>query len=188
MVVAAIVACEVLFWVLLLGGLSARYLLRLRWLSTVLLLLVPVLDVALLLIIAWHLRSGGHADAGHGFGALYLGFTVAYGHSMIAWADARFAHRFMGGPPPPQRPRRGWAALRYETVGWVRGLVAAGVGAAVLAGLIRYVGDPARTAELQGFFPPLAGFTVINTVVFVWGCVEAVLPSRGTADTESVAR
>ncbi|EOR71473.1 hypothetical protein TM51_07376 [Thermobifida fusca TM51] len=104
MVVAAIVACEVLFWVLLLGGLSARYLLRLRWLSTVLLLLVPVLDVALLLIIAWHLRSGGHADASHGFGALYLGFTVAYGHSMIAWADARFAHRFMGGPPPPQRP------------------------------------------------------------------------------------
>jgi hypothetical protein len=181
MVVAAIVACEVLFWVLLLGGLSARYLLRLRWLSTVLLLLVPVLDVALLLIIAWHLRSGGHADAS-------LGFTVAYGHSMIAWADARFAHRFMGGPPPPQRPRRGWAALRYETVGWVRGLVAAGVGAAVLAGLIWYVGDPARTAELQGFFPPLAGFTVINTVVFVWGCVEAVLPSRGTADTESVAR
>ena len=40
-------ACEVGFWVLLGAGLAARYLLRARRLSTVLLLLVPVLDVVL---------------------------------------------------------------------------------------------------------------------------------------------
>ena len=187
MVVAAIVACEVLFWVLLLGGLSARYLLRLRWLSTVLLLLVPVLDVALLLIIAWHLRSAATLTPATG---------SVPSTSASPWRTAQ--HDRVGGravrAPLHGRPATAAAApprlgrTRYETVGWVRGLVAAGVGAAVLAGLIWYVGDPARTAELQGFFPPLAGFTVINTVVFVWGCVEAVLPSRGTADTESVAR
>ncbi|HLU98848.1 MAG TPA: hypothetical protein VKZ89_18585 [Thermobifida alba] len=187
MVVAAILACEVLFWVVLLGGLSARYLLRLRRLSTLLLLLVPVLDVMLLLVIAWHLRSGGHADFSHGVGALYLGFTVAYGHSVIAWADARFAHRFAGGPPPPRRPRSGLPALRYETAGWVRGLVGAGVGAAVLGGLVWFVGDVERTAALLRFFPPLVMFTVVNTVVFVWGCAAALSPSRDAKDPERMA-
>jgi hypothetical protein len=30
----------------------------------------------------------------------YLGFSVVFGPSVIRWADARFAHRFAGGPPP----------------------------------------------------------------------------------------
>ncbi|MEU7818375.1 hypothetical protein [Pseudonocardia sp. NPDC049154] len=45
--VLVIGACEVGFWVLLGLGLAARYLLRVRRLSTVLLLGVPVLDVVL---------------------------------------------------------------------------------------------------------------------------------------------
>ncbi|TDQ53390.1 hypothetical protein [Actinorugispora endophytica] len=186
MIVTAILACEVLFWVLLLGGLASRYLLRARRLSTLLLLLVPVLDVALLAIIALHLRSGGHADLGHGIGVLYLGFTVAYGHSLVRWADARFAHRFAGGPPPPKAPASGPLKVRYEAVAWLRGVLAAAIGAAVLTALVWYVGDAERTGALLGFYQPLAVFTVINTVVAVWGVLEASSPSRRAKDAERV--
>ncbi|MBV2367237.1 hypothetical protein ACFPZ0_17405 [Streptomonospora nanhaiensis] len=181
MVVGVILACEVLFWVLVLGGLSARYLLRMKRLSTVLLLLVPVLDVVLLAVIAGHLATGGTADAGHGLGALYLGFTVAYGHSLIAWADARFAHRFAGGPPPVKPPKRGPARIRYEVAAWLRALVAAALGAAALGVLIWSVGDIERTRALLQFFQPLAMFLVIHTVISVWDISSAL--GRPAADT-----
>ncbi|RCV50245.1 hypothetical protein [Marinitenerispora sediminis] len=176
MVVTFILAAEVLFWVLLLGGLAARYLLRMRRVSTVALLLVPVLDVALLAVIVLHLRAGGTADFSHGLGALYLGFTVGYGHSIIRWADVRFAHRFAGGPPPEKGPERGPARLRAEWTAWLRGLVACLIGAAVLTGLILLVGDPARTTALNSCYPPLAIFMFWNTVIAVWGSVASLRP------------
>nr|WP_246422004.1 hypothetical protein [Nocardiopsis mwathae] len=169
-----------MFWVFVLGGLAARYLLRMRRLSTVLLLLVPVLDVVLLTVIALHLGHGATADLTHGLGALYLGFTVAYGHSVITWADVRFAHRFAGGPPPPPRPSGRSARLRHEGKAWLRGLLACLVGGGTLAGLTLYVGDPERTAALDGFSTPLAIFMFWNTVIGVWGAVEA-MGSRGSA-------
>ncbi|GAA3741635.1 hypothetical protein HDA32_003411 [Spinactinospora alkalitolerans] len=183
MIVALILACEAMFWVLVLGGLAARYLLRMRRTSTVLLLLVPVLDVVLLTVIAVHLRGGGTADSSHGIGALYLGFTVAYGHSVIRWADARFAHRFAGGPPPPRPPKRGAARLRREWAAWLRGLAACLVGAGALLGLTLFTGDPERTAALDGFYTPLAIFMFWNTVVSLWGTVEA-LAAKPTAEEE----
>ncbi|QBI54594.1 hypothetical protein [Streptomonospora litoralis] len=175
MIVGLIVACEALFWVLLLGGLAARYLLRRRRLSAVVLLMVPVLDAVLLAVIAAHLLSGGTADASHGLGALYLGFTVAYGHTIVGWADARFAHRFAGGPPPERPPKRGAAKLRHEAVGWARGTLACLLSAAALGGLILLVGDAERTEALRHSFAPLGIFMFWNTVIAVWGAAEAVM-------------
>jgi hypothetical protein len=111
-------ACEVGFWVLLTAGLAARYLLRARRLSTVLLLLVPVLDVALVSASLVDVAAGSPPGLTHGLAAVYLGGTVAFGHSMIRWADARFAHRFAGGPPPPRPPRYGAAKVAYEWREW----------------------------------------------------------------------
>ncbi|MEY9212625.1 hypothetical protein [Thermobifida halotolerans] len=186
MIVTAILACEVLFWVLLLGGPGARRLLRMRRSSTVLLLLVPVLDVILLLIIAGHLKAGGHADAGHGLGALDPGFTAAYGHSVVAWADAvrappRGRSPAAESPPvgaarPP--PRDGGVAAR---TGRRRG----GRGRARRPGPVRR--RPRAHRGAVGVLPPLAVFTVINTVVFGWDCVAALPPSRRAADREGVA-
>jgi hypothetical protein len=188
MVVAVILACEVLFWVLVLGGLAARYLLRRTRLSTVLLLLVPVLDVVLLAVIALHLTSGGTADASHGIGALYLGFTVAYGHPLIVWADARFAHRFAGGPrPEKRRPAGGRARVRYELGGWLRCTAACAIGAGALGVLMLAVGDPERTAALNGFFTPLAIVMFWNTVLTVWGLLE-VPSSRSAEDAKGAER
>jgi hypothetical protein len=106
MIYAVIVACEVGFWVVLLAGLIARYVWRRSSLGAALLVCVPLVDLVLLVASALDLRYGrGEADVAHGLAAVYLGVSVAWGHSMVRWADARFAHRFAGGPSPPRPPR-----------------------------------------------------------------------------------
>ncbi|WP_433276419.1 hypothetical protein ACQPZA_34435 [Pseudonocardia xinjiangensis] len=125
-------ASEVGFWVLLAAGLAARYLLRARRLSTVLLLLVPVLDVVLVSAALVDVAGGSPPDATHGLAAVYLGGTVAFGHSLIRWADARFAHRFAGGPPPPRPPRYGAAKVAYEWREWGKIVLAWGIALAVM--------------------------------------------------------
>ena len=148
-IVIAILACEIGFWVVLFGGLAARYLLRLKRLSSVLLLCVPLLDVALLILIAWDLGvAGATADFTHGLGAVYLGFTVAFGHTVIARVDAWFAHRFAGGPEPIKVPQDGPARLAHEWKDWGRMVLCAVIASLVLGGITWFVGDPARTAEL----------------------------------------
>ncbi|WP_017594813.1 hypothetical protein [Nocardiopsis potens] len=179
MIVAFILACEVLFWVLVLGGLAVRYLLRMPRTSTALLLSVPVLDVVLLGAIALHLAGGGTAELGHGLGALYLGFTVAFGHTVIRWADVRFAHRFAGGPPPARPPRKGAPAIRREALGWLQTTLACAIGAAVLVGLILFTGDPERTAVLNGYFTPLGIVMFWNTVIAAWGILSALTGGDG---------
>ena len=90
---ALIVACEVGFWLMLGAGLVARYPLSMRRTSTVLLVGTPMLDVVLLVATVFDLRGGAAATVVHGLGAAYLGFSVAFGHGIIRWADQRFAHR-----------------------------------------------------------------------------------------------
>ncbi|WP_424326067.1 hypothetical protein [Gordonia sp. (in: high G+C Gram-positive bacteria)] len=46
----------------------------------------------------WVLVGGGLAL--RYLARLYLGVTVVFGPRLIRWADARFAHRFAGGPAP----------------------------------------------------------------------------------------
>jgi len=107
MLLAVIVAAEIGFWVLLTAGLGTRYLLRRRRLGAILLASVPVVDLVLLVATVIDLRGGATADFTHGLAAAYIGFSVAFGHSVIRWADQRFAHRFAGGPPPWRAPRGG---------------------------------------------------------------------------------
>ncbi len=89
-----------------------------------LLLCVPLLDVVLIVASLADVASGSPPGPVHGLAAVYLGFTVAFGHSMVRWADARFAHRFAGGPPPPPVPRHGPAKVRYEWRAWGQALFA----------------------------------------------------------------
>src|SRR4029453_14393823 len=102
------------FWVVLGAGLAARYLLRWRRASAVLLVCVPLIDVVLLVATIIDLRRGAEPGRGHGLAAIYLGFSVALGSTMIRWADQRFEYPFAGGPPPQRPPTHGPAKLRYE--------------------------------------------------------------------------
>lgn len=99
MIVGLIVACEAGFWLLLAAGLAVRYLLRLRRTSVALLLCEPLLEVVLFVVTAIDLRNGAEPSWEHGLAALYIGFTVAYGHYTIRWLDGHAAHRLAGGPP-----------------------------------------------------------------------------------------
>jgi hypothetical protein len=148
--VALILVCEVLFWVVLLAGLAARYLLRRERLSRVLLIAAPMVDLILLTTTALDLRSGGTATFAHSLAAIYIGVSVGFGHRMVQWADQRFAHRYAGGPPPSRKPRHGAAHAAYERRALVRHVIAWAVGCGLLLLAVVTVGEPSRTASLSG--------------------------------------
>ncbi len=148
MLVTLIVISEVGFWVLLAAGLVARYVMGRRGLGAVLLAGAPILDVVLLVAAVIDLSGGATADFSHGLAAAYIGFSVAFGPQVIRWADARFAHRFAGGPEPPRAPRRGRARARHEWRLFSRALLAWAISSALLLTAIAIVGDAERTEAL----------------------------------------
>jgi hypothetical protein len=149
-IVALIVACEVGFWVLLALGLAVRYLLKWRRTSVVLLLCEPVLELVLFAATAVDLRNGAEPGWEHGLAALYIGYTVAYGHYTIRWLDGHAAHRLAGAPRPPRPPRYGMARARHEGALWLRTLLAAAVALALLQAAVWYVGE-GDTSSLRSF-------------------------------------
>ncbi|GAA4769209.1 hypothetical protein [Actinomycetospora chibensis] len=149
MLVAAIVVCEVGFWVVLAAGLLARYGLHRPRLGAALLICVPLVDLALLAFTAADLRAGGAPSPAHGLAAVYLGFSVVFGHRMVRWADVRAAHRWADGPPPEPAPAHGTSArVRLAWQEWARATLAAGIAVVLLITAIAMVGDPGRTGEL----------------------------------------
>ncbi|MGM7665720.1 hypothetical protein [Microbacterium sp. A93] len=176
-IVIGIVACEIGFWLVLALGLFARYVLKLQRLSTILLLCVPLLDVFLLSLIAWDLLANGTtADFAHGLGAVYLGFTVAFGHQIIVRVDAWSAHRFADGPQPVKPPKSGLPHVRYEWNQWFRMLWCAVLASAVLGAIIVLVNDPSRTEELSSWFLRVWLVTAIWLVGWpIWVSVSHLL-------------
>ncbi|ALE71983.1 MULTISPECIES: hypothetical protein [unclassified Pseudonocardia] len=181
-----IVGAEIGFWVFLLSGLAARYLLRRRGVGAVLLLGVPAMDVVLVTASTLDLATGGEPSRVHGLAALYLGVTVAFGHSLVRWADVRFAHRFAGGPAPVRPPRGGAARMRYEW-GEFRKVVAAWVITTGVLALLTVAGGLAFPAPAAWPDDPmwswLATASLVAGIWFVAGPLWAtVFP--GTDDRE----
>jgi hypothetical protein len=174
-VLAAIVVCEISFWLVLLAGLTLRYLLGHRTTGAVVLAAVPLVDVALLAFTVVHLRSGAAAGLADGLAAVYIGVSVGFGRSMIRWADARFAHRFAGGPPPPRPPRTGPAHARWERRQWYRHVLAFAVGAALLVGGAVLVGDAGRAGALLAWLPRWALVLIIDGL---WSLSYTIWPRR----------
>ncbi|WP_282785395.1 MULTISPECIES: hypothetical protein [unclassified Nocardia] len=147
-IAGVILGCEVGLWVLLGLGLALRYLARLRRLSTAVLLGIPLLDVVLVVATAIDLHRGAVADATHGLAGVYLGFSVAFGPTLVRWADARFAHRFAGGPPPVRAPKSGPARRRYLWQEWLRVVNAATISSATLGLLVLFIASPEQDQTL----------------------------------------
>ena len=148
MLIALVVVAEVAFWLILFSGLAIRYPLRRPRLGLVLLVATPLVDLALLAATTLDLRRGGEAALPHGLAAVYLGVSAAWGRRMIDWADARFAHRFAGGPPPERPPRTGRRHAARERREWLRHLTAWATGTALLGLGVLVVGDLERTEAL----------------------------------------
>lgn len=182
MILAIIIACEIGFWVFLGAGLAARYLLDWRKLGGALLVGALLVNLVLLVAAIVDLRSGATADFAHGLGAVYLGFTVAFGHGIIRWADTRFAHRFAGGPPPKQKPKHGKERVVHEWREFGKGLLAWGISCALLAGAIVLVGDPASTEVFVAWIERL---TLVLAVWFVfWPLGYTVFPPKPKAEAK----
>jgi hypothetical protein len=94
------------------------------------------------------LRGGGEAAVPHALAAVYIGVSVAWGRQLIGWADARFAHRFAGGPPPARPAQTGRAHAARERREWLRHVTAWAVGTALLGLGVLAVGDVERTMAL----------------------------------------
>ena len=173
--VGAIIACEVGFWIVLLAGLLCRYSFHRPRLGTALLLCVPLVDLALLVFILVDLTAGAIADWSHGLGALYLGFSVAFGHGLIRWADVRFAHRFAGGPAPVRPDLFGSAHMKREWVEFGKAILAGAISVALLEAAIVIVGDSARTAALDEWIGRV-GFVL--AIWAIWPVSYTLWPRR----------
>ncbi|MEK8225987.1 hypothetical protein NKG05_07805 [Oerskovia sp. M15] len=130
-------------------GLLARYVLHRQRLSTVLLLSVPLIDLLLVTVSVADVAGGSPPEAVHGLAAVYLGFTVAFGHSIIRWADAHAAYRFGGGPKPVKPPKDGLAGLAHE----MKELGKAALAGVIALGVIAALSVAAGT----GLVPPPCG-------------------------------
>ncbi|WP_139981539.1 hypothetical protein [Nocardioides litoris] len=162
MIAFVIVACEVAFWVVLAAGMLLRYPASRPRLGAVVLAGVPLVDVVLLVATGVDLARGAEFHSVHSLAAVYLGFSLAFGHSLVRWADVRFAHRFAGGPPPAPKPAAGSPERRRALwVEWFRVVLAATIAVAVL-GLLSLVADPDQRAAVLGSAGPL------GLVVVVW--------------------
>ncbi len=151
-IAVAIAVCEIAFWVLLLGGMVARYWWQRRRLSTVLLASIPLADALLLAFTAVDLSRGAEASWTHGLAALYLGFSILLGPLVVAATDRRFAKQ-------PALKVGHWLL-------WLRVVGAAALAALVLGGLTLLADDP---EPLYGWFGQL-GLITVGWLVFgpVW--------------------
>ena len=103
---AFIVAAEIAFWALLLGGLASRYILGRRRLGLALLIATPFVDVALLVATTIDLRGGGEAALPHALAAVYIGVTVAGGTGSSPGPTPASPTGSRAGRSPSDRPAR----------------------------------------------------------------------------------
>lgn len=172
-----IVGCEILFWIFVLGGLSARYLLGWRTAGGILLLCTPIIDLFLITVTIIDLRGGAEAGFMHGLAAVYIGVTIAFGHRIIQWADVRFAHRFAGGEKPVSAPKYGADRAKRERQGWYRHGLAWVIGAMLLGIMILVVGEPDRTEQLKAMALQWAAILGID---FVYSFSYTLWPKKQT--------
>lgn len=183
MLIYFIIGCEIGFWLLLLGGLWARYVLKRVVLSRFLLLCVPAVDVALLLATAADLSNGRPAEFAHGLAAAYLGFTVVYGHSIINWMDQYVAYRLSLGERPLRKNLYGWRNTVHEWKEWFRGVLACAVAASLIMTAIQLAGSAQDTEALSAWFDYMGWF--LGIWLLGWPLWYTVFPKRRAADCEA---
>ena len=116
MLYAVIIASEIAFWTLLVGGLYLRYAQDRTRLSAVLLLAAASTDLVVLAVAALDLAGGATAQTSHLIAAITVAYSVAYARRLVEIAD-RFVLRRLGRdvPEPPRAPK-----ARREREGWYR--------------------------------------------------------------------
>jgi len=166
-----IVICEIAFWIVILLGLVTRYIVKKEKLGLFFLTLTPVIDLFLLVFTGWDLYNGAVATKAHAIAAIYIGVSIAFGKSMIQWADERFQYYILKqGPKPIQKTGLDYAIHYFK--GWLRHLLAYCIGANLLLGIYFIINDITRTEALLTIFKiwslALGIDLLISLSYFIW--------------------
>ena len=166
-----IVTCEILFWVFILTGLITRYVAKREKIGLFLLAMTPVVDAILLVITGIDLYMGATATIAHAIAAVYIGLSIAFGRSMIQWADERFLYYILKQGKKPIK-RVGLEYAKHYFKGWLRHLLAYAIGAALLVGIIFLINDSSRTEALSSVLKFWSGVVGIDFLIsisyFIW--------------------
>ncbi|WP_301110001.1 hypothetical protein [Sporosarcina sp.] len=172
-----IVACEIGFWVVILAGLITRYLFKKKRLGLFFLALTPVIDLLLLIVTASDMYNGAVATQVHAIAAIYLGVSIAFGKSMIRWADVRFLYYIKKQGSKPEK-KTGYAHARHSMKGSLQHVLAFIIGGAFLAGMIYFVADADKTEALFQMLKLWAVILAIDIGIslsyFIWPRAEKV--------------
>ena len=169
-----IVGAEIAFWVVILLGLVTRYILKKKGLGLFFLALTPVIDLVLLIATAVDLYNGATASTVHGIAAIYLGVSIGFGKSMIAWADRQFTYHILKQGQMPAK-KHGFEHARHEIKGSFQHLLAFLIGAAFILGIHFFIGDYERTAELLN---PLRIWAIVVGIDLLYSSSYFIWPKR----------
>lgn len=183
MILVAVVVAEVLFWVLLLAGLFTRYALRAPRIGAALLIATPVVDLALLAFTYVDLSTGKSSNFAHGLSALYIGYSITLGPTVIRTLDKRFAHRF--GESDPKGSDLETHRYDKEMSTWKRACMGSLISVILLCAGILVTG-------FQGAFWLIYWVVVAVFIVALWWYIgpyrekkKTTKGSLGTADSAS---
>ncbi|MFD0586582.1 hypothetical protein ACFQZE_01105 [Paenibacillus sp. GCM10027627] len=166
-----IIACEIAFWIFIALGLTVRYVLKKEKLGLLFLLMSPVVDVVLLVATGIDMYNGATATMAHAIAAVYIGVSVAFGKSMIAWADERFSYYIAKeGPAPVKRYGKEYAI--HDLKGWGRHVIAYLIGAGLMLILVFWIDDPSRTEAFTRVWQTWSLILGIDLIIsissFIW--------------------
>ncbi|RUL52036.1 hypothetical protein [Lysinibacillus antri] len=140
-----IIAAEITFWIVIIAGLFARYIMKWKKTSILLLLLTPLIDLALIALTVVDLKNGAIATTAHGISVIYIGVSIAYGKTMIAWADEKFQTWILKRPSTKQT-LFGIEKGKHELKMWLRHLVSFAIGSVMFWAIISFVGTESTEA------------------------------------------
>ncbi|KGR76117.1 hypothetical protein [Ureibacillus sinduriensis] len=142
-----IIAAEILFWIAILAGLFTRYVLKHKQLSYLFFLLTPLIDLALIALTVVDLQSGAVATTAHGISVIYIGVSIAYGKTMIGWADDKFQTYFLKKESTKKALygiEKGWHELKMLG----RHVFAFAIGSVIFWLILTYI-DPNSTEAMR---------------------------------------
>jgi len=155
-----IIFCEISFWIVIILGLTVRYLLRFEKLGLVLLALTPLIDLLLLIATTVDLINGGKAEIPHGIAAVYISVSLVFGKSMIQWFDVRFQYYITKTGPKPIKLKGMDYAIHYAKT-WIKHLLSYAIGIGLLYLIKFIINDNQRTEAL-------------NSVIHIWNIVIVI--------------
>lgn len=170
-----IIACEIGFWIFIISGLIARYLLRKKRIGFFLFAMIPVVDLILLIATAVDLSRGAVATFAHGLAAVYLGVSLAFGKQMISWADEKFQSLVLK-TAAPRKELFGLAYAIHYFKGWLRHLLAYLIGAALIGLTVYWVNDLERTMAMLRI---LGGWSMVISIDLLITLSYFIWPKKG---------